>query len=90
VNILDTDALSHHMKMNSIGGAIDAPMKAASDPQFGITSINAFEMVDGALALYQDLRKKRKDLILGFRLIPSPRSKPGCGPFDGLHPHGSL
>lgn len=69
MNILDTDALSHHMKKDSIGTAIEAQMRASPDPEFWITSISAFEMVDGAPALYNKLRKKRKDLIPGFELI---------------------
>jgi predicted nucleic acid-binding protein len=69
VNILDTDALSHHMKMNSIGASIEASIKALPESEFWITSISVFEMVDGALALHKDLRKKRKDLIPGFNLI---------------------
>lgn len=67
--ILDTDALSHHMKMNPIGSAIETRMKNSLDQNFRITSISVFEMTDGALALYKDLRKKRKDLIPGFNLI---------------------
>ena len=34
-----------------------------------LVSVSAFEMVDGALQLYKDLRKKRRDLIPGFNLI---------------------
>jgi predicted nucleic acid-binding protein len=68
VNILDTDALSHHMKSNAIGQAIGAHI-AASEPDFRVTAVSAFEMADGALQLYKDLRKKRRDLIPGFNLI---------------------
>jgi predicted nucleic acid-binding protein len=69
VNILDTDALSHHMKRNTIGAAIDTHMRASPNLGFRITAISAFEMVDGALALYKHLKQKRKDLIPGFSLI---------------------
>jgi predicted nucleic acid-binding protein len=68
VNILDTDALSHHMKSNAIGQAIGAHI-AASEPDFRVTAVSAYEMVDGALQLYKDLRKKRRDVIPGFGLI---------------------
>jgi predicted nucleic acid-binding protein len=57
------------MKKDSIGTAIEAQMRASLDAEFRITSISAFEMVDGALALYNKLRKQRKDLIPGFKLI---------------------
>src|SRR4051812_39365201 len=57
------------MKKDSIGAAIEGQMRASPDPEFWSTSISAFEMVDGALALYKKLRKKRKDLIPGFELI---------------------
>jgi predicted nucleic acid-binding protein len=69
VNILDTDALSHHMKRNSIGSAIESQMRASADPDFWITAVSAFEMADGAVALHRALKKKRKDLIPGFNLI---------------------
>ena len=57
MNVLDTDALSHHMKSNAIGQAIGAHI-AASEPDFKITAVSAFEMVDGALELYERLKKK--------------------------------
>ena len=69
MNILDTDALSHHMKRNSIGIAIEAQTSASTSPDFWITAVSAFEMADGAVALHKTLRKKRKDLIPGFDLI---------------------
>ena len=68
MNILDTDALSHHMKSSAIGQAIGAHI-SASEPDFRVTAVSAFEMVDGALQLYKDLRKKRRELIPGFNLI---------------------
>ncbi len=69
MNILDTDALSHHMKRNAIGLAIDARMRASAGPDSWITAISAFEMSDGAIALHKSLKKRRKDLIPGFDLI---------------------
>lgn len=68
MNILDTDALSHHMILNAIGQAIGSHL-SASEPDFRVTAVSAFEMVDGALHLYNDLRKKRRELIPGFNLI---------------------
>jgi predicted nucleic acid-binding protein len=69
VNILDTDALSHHMKKNSIGAAIEHHLIASPDPEFRITAISAFEMVDGALAMHRSLKQRRKGLIPAFTLI---------------------
>ncbi len=69
MNILDTDALSHHMKQNSIGTAIEAQIGASTNRDFWITAVSAFEMVDGAVALHEALRRKRKDLIPGFNLV---------------------
>lgn len=69
MNILDTDALSHHMKRDPVGLAIETHMGASPAPDFWITAVSAFEMVDGAIALHAALRKKRKDLAPGFNLI---------------------
>ncbi len=44
-------------------------MRASADPDFWITAISAFEMVDGAIALHKSLKKRRKDSIPGFDLI---------------------
>lgn len=68
MNILDTDALSHHMKSNAIGQAIEAQI-AASQTDFRVTAVSAFELVDGALQLHERLRKQRRELIPGFNLI---------------------
>jgi predicted nucleic acid-binding protein len=56
------------MKMNVIGTAIEARIAMAS-ADFEITAVSVFEMVAGAIALYEDLKKRRKDLIPGFNLI---------------------
>lgn len=68
MNILDTDALSHHMKSNVIGLAIGSHI-AASQPDFRITAVSAFELVDGALQLHERLKRQRRELIPGFNLI---------------------
>jgi predicted nucleic acid-binding protein len=69
VNILDTDALSHHMKRNTIEIAIDVQMMASPDPDFWISAVSAFEIMDGAAALHKVMKKKRKDLIPSFDLV---------------------
>jgi predicted nucleic acid-binding protein len=69
VNLLDTDVLSHLQKADPIGGRIASRLVAASDPDFRITTINAYEMLRGAFDLVASLRQKRKDVIPGFRLF---------------------
>ena len=69
MNILETDAISHRMKMNAIGTAIDARIIGSTGAAFQITAVSVFEMVDGAVALHENLRKRRKDLIPGFNLV---------------------
>jgi predicted nucleic acid-binding protein len=69
VNLLDTDVLSHLQKADSVGAAIAVAMSASPDQDFRITTINAYEMLDGAFGLIQDLRKKHKALIPGLQLL---------------------
>lgn len=69
MNILDTDALSHHMKRNAIGMAIEALMVASPDPDFWISAVSAFEIMDGAVTLHKARKKGRKDLIPSFDLV---------------------
>jgi predicted nucleic acid-binding protein len=69
VNILDTDALSHHMKRDPIGTAIEARTSASANPDFWMTAVSALEMAAGAVALHKSLKKRRKDLLPGFDLI---------------------
>jgi predicted nucleic acid-binding protein len=69
VNLLDTDVLSHLQKKDPVGDSIAAAMAASPDADYRITTVNAYEMLDGALGLIHDLRKKHKELIPGFRLF---------------------
>jgi predicted nucleic acid-binding protein len=69
VNLLDTDALSHLQKNDSVGAAIAIRLGAFPDPDFRITTINTYEMVGGACDLIHELRKRHKSLIPGFRLL---------------------
>ena len=69
MNILDTDALSHHMKRNAIGIASEARMVAAPDPDFWTSAVSAFEIMDGAVTFHKATKKKRKDLIPSFDLV---------------------
>lgn len=70
MNILDTDALSHHMKRNAIGIAIEAQMTTASPhSDFWISAVSVFEVMDGAVSLHKSMKRKRKDLIPSFDLV---------------------
>ena len=50
MNILDTDALSHHMKRNAIGLAIEAKMRASADPDFWNPKVRVPMCVNAAAA----------------------------------------
>ncbi len=69
MNVLDTDALSHLQKDDPVGALIAASLAASPDPDFRITTVNAYEMLRGAFDLIQERRKKRKDPIPGFQLF---------------------
>lgn len=69
MNILDTDVLSHLQKADTVAGAIILAMDASPDQDFRITTVNAWEMLDGAFTLIQELRKKQKALTSGFQLV---------------------
>jgi predicted nucleic acid-binding protein len=69
VNLRDTDALSHLQKHDPVGAAIAAWLATSPDPDFRITTVNAYEMLGGAFDLIHELRKKHKDLIPGFQLF---------------------
>jgi predicted nucleic acid-binding protein len=60
VNLLDTDVLSHLQKKDPIGDSIAVAMAASPDADFRITTVNACEMLDGALGLIHDLRKNTR------------------------------
>ncbi len=69
MNLLDTDVLSHVQKKDPVGDSIAAAIAACCDPDFRITTVNAYEMVNGAIGLIHELRKRHKDLIPGFQLF---------------------
>jgi predicted nucleic acid-binding protein len=69
VNLLDTDALSHLQKSDSVGLALASRLAASADPDFRITTVSAYEMLGGAIDLIRQLRKKHRDLVPGFRLL---------------------
>jgi hypothetical protein len=56
------------MKLDAIGRAIEVHM-AAPGADFRITAVRAYEMVGGAVELYERLKRHRRDLIPGFNLI---------------------
>jgi predicted nucleic acid-binding protein len=69
VIILDTDALSHMQKRNSVSVLIEARLAAFPDRDVRITTVTAYEMLSGAVALVDRRKKERGDLILAFRLL---------------------
>lgn len=67
--ILDTDALSHIQKRNSVGVLIETGLVASPDRDIRITTVTAYEMLSGAVALVDQRKKQRGDLIPAFQLI---------------------
>jgi predicted nucleic acid-binding protein len=51
------------------GASIEVAMAASPDGDFRISTVRVYEMLGGAINLIHDLRKKRKDLVPGFRLL---------------------
>jgi hypothetical protein len=69
VSLLDTDALGHLQKQGPVGISIMAAIAASQDRDFWITTVNVHEMLDGAIRLVHDRKRKREDLISGLGLI---------------------
>jgi tRNA(fMet)-specific endonuclease VapC len=69
VIILDTDALSHLQKNDPVGMLIRASLDASPDRDIRITSVTAYEMLGGALALVDRRKKGHGDFIGAFRLL---------------------
>ena len=69
MNLLDTDALSHLQKNDSVGAVISTRLAASADPDFLITVVNAFEMLGGAVDLIRELRRKNQGTVRGFKLL---------------------
>ena len=67
--ILDTDALSHLQKGDPVGVLIEAQLDAALDRDIRITSVTAYEMMSGAVALIDRRKKERRDPIPAFHLL---------------------
>ena len=67
--ILDTDALSHMQKRDPVGVLIAARLDASSDRDVRITSVTAYEIMRGAVALINRHKKERRNLIPAFRLL---------------------
>jgi len=69
VNLLDTDVLSHLQKNDPVGAVIVTRLTAFPDQDFRITTVNAYEMLAGAIDVIQKRKKGHKDPIPGFRLF---------------------
>jgi predicted nucleic acid-binding protein len=69
VIIFDTDALSHLQKRNSVGLLIENGLDTSPDRDIRITTVTAYEMLGGAVALVDRRKKERGDLISAFHLL---------------------
>jgi predicted nucleic acid-binding protein len=69
VILLDTDVLSHLQKADRVGAAIRDRLETCEDTDIRITTVSAYEMLRGAFEYLNELRKKKKELIPGFKLF---------------------
>ena len=67
--ILDTDALGHVQKRDPVGVLIETRLDASPDRDVRITSVTAYEMLSGAVALIDRRKKERRDTIPAFHLL---------------------
>ncbi len=67
--ILDTDALSHMQKRDSVGLLIESWLETSPDRESRITSVTAFEVLSGAVALVARQKKERRSVITAFQLL---------------------
>jgi predicted nucleic acid-binding protein len=67
--LLDTDVLSHLQKQDVVGAVIASNLAASPDQDIRITTVNAYEMLGGALDLLHDMKKRRKKVVPGFQLF---------------------
>ena len=67
--ILDTDALGHVQKRDSVGLLIETGLDASPDRDVRITAVTAYEMLGGDAALIDRRKKERRDLIPAFHLL---------------------
>jgi tRNA(fMet)-specific endonuclease VapC len=69
VIILDTDALGHIQKKDPVGILIVDALDTSPDRDIRITAVTAYEMLEGASAQINRLKKERRDLIPDFHLL---------------------
>jgi predicted nucleic acid-binding protein len=69
VIILDTDALSHLQKVDTVGISILAQLETSPDRDIRITTVSAYEMLRGASTLIDRRKKERRDPVPAFRLL---------------------
>ena len=70
--ILDTDALGHMQKRDSVGVRIEAGLDDCPDRDVRITAITTYEMLGGAVALIDQRKRERRDLVPAFYAAPKP------------------
>ena len=69
MNVLDTDVLSHLQKNDRVGASILSHLSTFPDQDFRITTVNAHEMLSGAINLIRKREKEKKDPTPGFQLL---------------------
>jgi len=69
VIILDTDALSHMQKRDTVGVLIQTGLDASPDRDSRITAVTTYEMLSGAVALIDRRKKECRDVIPAFHLL---------------------
>jgi predicted nucleic acid-binding protein len=74
VIILDTDALGHIQKKDPVGILIVDALDTSPDRDIRITAVTAYEMLEGASAQINRLKKERRDLILKRNAETSSRT----------------
>src|SRR4051794_4661539 len=67
--VLDTDALGHIQKKDSVGLPIESALHVFPDRDIRITTVTVYEMMAGAVSLIDRRKKERKDLIPAFHLL---------------------
>ncbi len=67
--ILDTDALSHMQKRDSVGFVIESMLNASPDRVSKITIVTAYEMFNGAMSLVARRMKEHGDVVRALDLL---------------------
>ena len=69
--LLDSDVLSHLQKADPVGALISERLAAYPDKDLRITTVNVYEMLEGAFDKIRALQKQKKSLVPGLQLFQS-------------------